>query len=79
MLKEWKAQAKKAGEDKDGQSYFDAYIYHLGMMTNPLPFRRWKMKYDSLVHLQSIPDNDPRYYAESTIKREQALCNELGY
>ena len=72
QLKEWKRQAKK-----DGLS--DDYEYHLGMIANPLPYLRWKMKFKLLEQIQSIPESSPRYFAPETFRREKELCNELGY
>lgn len=71
--------AEEAGNDANGDSYFDSYKHHLGMVDNPLPFNMWKMKFITLITLQAIPETDPRYFAKSTMDREMKLCNELGY
>lgn len=68
----WRKQAKQDG-------LLDDYDYHLGMINPPLPYQMWKMKFKSLEALQAISESDPRYFAESTFKRETELCNALGY
>jgi len=71
--------AKEAGNDANGDSYEESYKYHLGMIDPPLPFNLWKIKFDLLTRIQAIPESDPRYFADSTMKKELQLCSELGY
>lgn len=71
--------AKEAGNSADGQSYLDEYKYHLGAKDEPLPFNIWRIKFDLLIRVQSIPETSPRYLAPSTFRIEQKLCSALGY
>lgn len=69
ILVEWKRQAENDG-------LLSEYEYHIGMINPPLPYQRWKLKYNALKRIQEAPD----YYNNTrNIKREQSLCNELGY
>ncbi len=69
LLNEWKAQAKKDG-------LLDDYEYHLGMVYPPLPYGRWRLKFNALKRIQDAPD-----YMDNmkTLRQETQLCNELGY
>ena len=59
LFKEWKRQARKAGKNKRGESYYDEYEYHLSMVVNPLPFQLWKMKFDALSEIPTLKKLNP--------------------
>jgi hypothetical protein len=73
ILKEWKNQSKKDG-------CLVEYEYHLGMIFPPLPYRKWKMKFDLLNSYQARPGyQEGKDFGSSFDKRVNDLCIELGY
>jgi len=71
LLNEWKRQAKRDGN-------LDEYEYHLGMFNNPLPYIRWRIKYNKVKRIQSRSDYSDLSNDSDVMKAETILCNELG-
>ena len=73
ILKEWKEQAEAAGE-------LEEYVYHLGMVYPPLPFRLWQMKKQALDRIQARADyKEGRDLPLGMMARHDKLIKELGY
>ena len=69
--------AVKAGTNEmDGDTWEERYDYHLGMVENPLPFERFRLK-DNL--LAKILRNDPDGKDRSKDVIIERLSLELGY
>lgn len=67
--------AKEAGKydhpNYKGETWVNLYKNHLGMVTEPLPFGKFKMKF---VELNSILDKDP----EGKIRRYDSVIQRLS-
>lgn len=72
LLKFWREAAQKDG-------LADDYDYHLKMVYPPLPYGRWKLKFERLTRIQA----DPRYPTGEEMGGLEVvadkLCTELGY
>jgi hypothetical protein len=69
----WRQQAAEDGVLED-------YDYHLGMKKTPLPYKKWKMKFDSLNRIQNLPAyQDGRPLPHHVEEQANQLCLELGY
>lgn len=68
--------AEEAGDAGDGETWLDRYKYHLGMVDNPLPFERFKLKCGLLnQYLEADPDG----HSDAIDRKIQRLSVELGY
>jgi len=72
QLQLWREMAAREGLG-------DEYDYHLSMVAPPLSYGFWKMKFASLEAIQRRSDYEELSNNSPIIKRETALCNELGY
>lgn len=72
--------AKEAGmvnqEGYEGHSWLDEYKYHLSMVSNPLPFGIFKLKF---IRLNQMFLNDPDGKNKAYDKPILEICNQLGY
>lgn len=60
----------------ENRTWLQEYKYHLGMVTNPIPFELFKLKFN---RLNSMFECDPEGIIKAYDKPIMALCNELGY
>lgn len=72
--------AKKAGKVNrkgyEGRTWQDEYEYHLGMVSNPLPFEMFRMKFNRLNNMfEADPDGRNKAYDRPIME----ICNALGY
>jgi hypothetical protein len=60
----------------EDRTWEDEYKYHIGMVSNPLPFGQFRLKFDRLNRMfEADPDSKNRSYDRPIME----LCNQLGY
>lgn len=72
--------AEKAGNVNrvgyEGRTWLSEYEYHVGMVSNPLPFEQFRLKFN---RLNQMFESDPDAKNPNFDRPIMVLCNELGY
>lgn len=63
--------AAKAGNNSDGQTWAEAYDYHLGAVQAPLPFEVFRRKHDLLSsYLKSVNPGSYRAVSRNALPKK---------